>query len=255
MKVAGQVALIAGGASGLGQASALALARAGARVAILDINEQGGQETARQADGLFIKASVASAEEVRAALDTLENHFGAPARIILNAAALASSDGRLATPKGPSSRRSFERLVAVNVIGGFNMMSLGAHAMMAQDRLETGERGVIVNIASIAAEDGPVGTFAYVATKAAVAGMTLPGARDLAPYGIRVVCLLPGAFDTPMLETMREEERASITRMIPFPSRVGDPAEFAGFFRTVVETPMLNGANIRLDAAARIALT
>jgi NAD(P)-dependent dehydrogenase (short-subunit alcohol dehydrogenase family) len=254
MNIAGQVALIAGGASGLGRASALALAQAGARVAILDVNEPAGRQTARRIDGLFIKASVASAEDVRGAFDALESHFGAPARIILNAAALAASDGRLATPKGPSSQRSFERLVAVNVTGGFNMMSLGAHAMMTLERLENDERGVIVNVASIAAEDGPVGTFAYAATKAAVAGMTLPGARDLAPYGIRVVCLLPGAFDTPMLESMGDEARASAMRMIPFPKRAGDPAEFANFFRTVVETPMLNGANIRLDAAARIAL-
>ncbi|PHR61991.1 MAG: 3-hydroxyacyl-CoA dehydrogenase [Robiginitomaculum sp.] len=254
MKIKGQTAIVFGGASGLGKACATALLDAGANVAIIDINEEQGGETACQNDALFIKASVAEADEVACSLDRVAQHFGAPARIILNAAGVAAREGRIASPKAPASLTMFKKISSVNVSGAFNVISQTAHAMMSLDPEEGGERGIIVSIASIAGEDGPVGSFAYASTKAAVIGMTLPAARDLAPFGIRVMCLSPGAFDTPMLRSMGEKDLSAALRLIPFPGRAGDPAELGRFFCHVIETPLLNGTNIRVDAAARLAL-
>jgi NAD(P)-dependent dehydrogenase (short-subunit alcohol dehydrogenase family) len=254
MKVDGHSAIVTGGASGLGRATAMLLAEAGARVAILDLNEELGSDAAEAVGGVFARADMRSDSSLEAALDSAADALGGPARIVVNCAGAPYAPQRLASPKGPLEPATIENVAGIHFIGTLHLMRRAAFAMMELDPLEGGERGVLINCASINAEDGPLGTLTYSAAKAGMCGMTLPAARDLGPFGIRVCCILPGNFDTPMYNLIPEENRQQLEAMIPFPKRPGDPAEFAGLVLHIVENQMLNGVNIRIDGGLRLSI-
>ena len=256
MNIDGTVALITGAASGLGAAAASELHGAGARVAGIDLKFS--TNAIEAAGGLQIEADVTSQDQVRAALNRICDEFGSAPAIIVQCAGCAVPGRRVAGPKGPLPEIDFDRVMAVNLKGVFNVMSLSA-AMMVRtgidvDAGEPAERGVIINVSSINAEDGPVGTLPYSCSKAAVQGMTLPAARDLGPFGIRVNCIAPGSFDTPMLRAMPEENVAQLMKLNPFPKRPGHPDEFARLVLHMVENPAINGVNWRIDCGARLAI-
>ncbi len=243
-------AVVTGGASGLGAAVAEALAAAGARVTVFDMNEAAGQAKADEIGGEFRKVDVSDAGSVAAGLAALDT---APLRIVVNCAGIAAG-AKTVSRGAPHDPALFSRTIGVNLIGTFNVATQGAAIMAAQEPLPgDGERGVIVNTASVAAFDGQVGQVAYSASKGGVVGMTLPMARDLADKGIRVMTIAPGLFRTPLLASLPEEVQESLGAQVPFPSRLGDPAEFAALVCHVVENPMLNGEVIRLDGAIRMA--
>lgn len=250
MDVQGQAALISGGGSGLGAATAEALARAGAKVCVLDLNGDAARQVAAAIGGLGLACDVADGEQVEAALAEARRAHG-PARIAVNCAGTAAP-GRILGRDGPMPQAMFARVVAVNLIGNFNLLRLAASGMQDLPTLPTAERGVIVNTASIAAYEGQVGQVAYAASKGAIAAMTLPAARELARLGIRVVTIAPGTFATPMLAGMPEATRESLAASIPFPSRLGDPGEFARLVLHIIDNVMLNGEVIRLDGALRM---
>ncbi len=243
-------AVVTGGASGLGAAVAQVLARAGARVTIFDRDEDKGQAQAEALNGAFHRVDVSDAASVA---DGFRAFDGAPLRIVVNCAGIAA--GAKTVSRGEAHDPAvFARTLGVNLIGTFNVASQGAAIMAAQDALNSdGERGVIVNTASVAAFDGQVGQVAYAASKGGIVGMTLPMARDLADKGIRVMTIAPGLFRTPLLASLPQEVQDSLGAQVPFPSRLGDPAEFAALARHIVENPMLNGEVIRLDGAIRMA--
>jgi NAD(P)-dependent dehydrogenase (short-subunit alcohol dehydrogenase family) len=209
MKIDGKNAIVTGGASGLGRATAGLLAENGARVAVLDLNEELGVEVAEAIGGVFAKVDMARDDSIEVAIESVNDALGSPARIIVNCAGAPYMPQRLASPKGPMSLDTFERVGAIHFTGTFNLMRRAAYAMMELETLEDNERGVLINTASINAEDGPVGTLAYSAAKAGMCGFTLPAARDLAPFGIRVCCILPGNFETPMYNLIPDELRSS----------------------------------------------
>jgi NAD(P)-dependent dehydrogenase (short-subunit alcohol dehydrogenase family) len=246
-------AVVTGGASGLGEATARALAAGGARVAILDRDAAKGPEVAAAIGGLFAEVDVSDAASVTAALATARAAHG-PARIAVNCAGVGWAARTVDREGRPHAADLFRTIVGINLIGTFNVASQAAAAMQALPALnEDGERGVIVNTASVAAFDGQIGQIAYAASKAGVAGMTLPMARDLARAGIRVVTIAPGLFLTPMLMGLPEEARTSLGAQVPFPARLGQPAEYAALALHIVENRMLNGEVIRLDGAIRMA--
>jgi NAD(P)-dependent dehydrogenase (short-subunit alcohol dehydrogenase family) len=253
MQIAGSVAIITGGASGLGAANVQLLAAAGARVAILDVNaDAGSQLAAAYGDrGLFVKTDVTSAEAAEAALAQVYERFGA-VHIAINCAGIGTP-GRVVSRHGPLPLATFERVIRINLIGTFNLIRLVAARMQANPANAEGERGVIINTASVAAFEGQIGQAAYSASKAGVVGMTLPIARELAAYGIRVVTIAPGVFDTPMLAGLPEPARQSLGAAVPFPQRLGRPQEFAALAQHIIENSMLNGETIRLDGALRMA--
>jgi NAD(P)-dependent dehydrogenase (short-subunit alcohol dehydrogenase family) len=253
MQIAGRVAVVTGGASGLGAASVRTLAAAGAHVAILDLNaEAGGQlASAYGARGVFVSTNVTSGDSVEAALQHVQARFGA-IHIVLNCAGIGTP-GRVVSRQGPLALEVFERVVQINLIGTFNVMRLAAVRMQANPANEESERGVIINTASVAAFDGQIGQAAYAASKAGVVGMTLPIAREFAAHGMRVMTIAPGIFDTPMLAGLPEPARQSLGAAVPFPHRLGRPDEFAALVRHIIENPMLNGETIRLDGALRMA--
>ena len=243
-------ALVTGGASGLGAAVTEALAQAGARVTIFDMDEEKGRERAQALNGAFHKVDVSDAASVADGFAALDD----PAlRIVVNCAGIAA--GAKTVSRGEAHDPAvFARTIGVNLIGTFNVASQGAARMAAQEPVNgDGERGVIVNTASVAAFDGQVGQVAYAASKGGIVGMTLPMARDLADKGIRVMTIAPGLFKTPLLASLPEEVQDSLGAQVPFPSRLGDPAEFAALARHIVENPMLNGEVVRLDGAIRMA--
>lgn len=251
MKVEDTVALVTGGASGLGLATVRRLAKAGARVVLLDLPTSAGAEVAAElgAAARFVPGDVTSEQDVTGAVDAA-TELG-PLRITVNCAGLgvaAKTVGR----KGPAPMAGFVRTVTVNLFGTFNVIRLAA-ARMAETEPVDGERGVVVNTASVAAFDGQVGQAAYAASKGGIVGMTLPIARDLASALIRVVTIAPGIFETPLLGSLSEEIRASLGQQVPHPSRLGQPAEYAALVAHIVENPMLNGETIRLDGAIRMA--
>lgn len=252
MDVNGQAALVTGGASGLGGATARALAAKGAKVAILDLNAELGEKVAGEIGGVFVDCDVTSADGVGAAIEQAAKAHGA-ARIVINCAGVgtpAKAVGR----DGPMALDMFAKIVEINLIGTFNVIRLAAAAMMAEEPLDTLERGVIVNTASVAAFDGQIGQPAYSASKAGVVGMTLPLAREFARSGIRVLTIAPGIFLTPMLEnSLSEEAKQSLGAQVPFPSRLGRPEEFASLALQMCENEMLNGETVRLDGAIRMA--
>jgi NAD(P)-dependent dehydrogenase (short-subunit alcohol dehydrogenase family) len=253
VKLKDAVFIVTGGASGLGEASGRALASAGARVVIADLQAERGEALARElgAAARFVRTDVASEADGQAAVDTALRTFGG-LRGLVNCAGIATA-GRTVGKKGPHPLDSFARTITVNLVGTFNMIRLAAAAMARGAPDEGGERGVIVNTASVAAFDGQVGQAAYSASKGGIVGMTLPIARDLSRDGIRVMTIAPGIFETPMMDSMSDEVRESLGKMVPFPSRLGRPAEYAALVVHIAENAMLNGEVIRLDGAIRMA--
>ena len=251
MEIEGSGALVVGGASGLGAATARALAERGARVTIADVNAEQGQALADEIGGAFVAADVTDEEQVQAAVAAAAAADGG-LRISAHCAGIGFAQ-RTVTGRGPHPLEPFERVIAVNLIGTFNALRLAAAAMSENEPDAGGERGVCVNTASVAAFDGQIGQAAYSASKGGVVGMTLPVARDLARFGIRVCTIAPGLFDTPLLASLPEEAREALGASIPFPARLGRPSEYAALACHIVENPMLNGEVIRLDGALRMA--
>jgi NAD(P)-dependent dehydrogenase (short-subunit alcohol dehydrogenase family) len=253
MRIAGTGALVVGGASGLGAATARALHARGAHVVVADLDAGRGSALAAElgARAGFVAADVTQAEQVEAAVAAAAQAPGG-LRISMHCAGIGYAE-RVARPRGPHRLEAFERVVAVNLTGTFNALRLASAAMLANDPDEGGERGVCVNTASIAAYDGQVGQIAYAASKGGVVAMTLPAARDLAEAGIRVCAIAPGLFDTPLLAGLPAEAREQLATAIPFPPRLGQPAEFAELACHIVSNAMLNGEVIRLDGALRMA--
>ncbi len=252
MDVNGQAAIVAGGASGLGAATARALAAANARVAILDINEDVARETASEIGGYAVQCDVTSAEGAAAAIETACELAGPP-RVLVNCAGIGPAE-RIVGRSGPQPLEHYARCIEINVIGSFNMLRLVAHRMSLLDGLdEDGEQGVIINTASVAAYDGQVGQAAYSSSKGAIAGLTLPAARELARFGIRVVTIAPGVFETPMLRNLPQPAQQSLERATPFPPRLGKADEYADLVMAILGNRMLNGEVIRLDGALRLA--
>ena len=242
------VFLVTGGGSGLGAAVARMAVKAGAQAAILDINAEAGQAVADELGACFIRTDVTSAAEGQAAIRATLQAFGR-IDVVVNCAGVAPGE-RIVGRDGPHDLERFARAVQINLIGSFNMLRLAAEAMTRNDGPA---RGVIVNTASIAAYDGQIGQAAYAASKGGVAALTLPAARELARHGIRVMTIAPGIFATPMMAGLPPEVQESLGATVPFPPRLGDPAEFAALVRHIVENPMLNGEVIRLDGALRMA--
>ena len=250
MRIEGAGAIVAGGASGLGEATVRALHARGAQVTIADVNEQRGGELADELGIAFATCDVREEEQVQAAVRQAASAAGG-LRIAVCCAGTGCAQ-KVAGSKGPHPLLPFETIIAINLIGTFNVLRMSAAAMIAAEPAEAGERGVCVNTASIAAFDGQVGQIAYSASKGGVVGMTLPAARDLAQYGIRVNTIAPGLFDTPLLAALPEEARQKLGEGVPFPPRLGRPEEYAQLVCQVVENEMLNGETIRLDGALRM---
>ena len=246
------IALVTGGASGLGKGTALRFARNGAKVAIVDLpGSAGAAVTAEIGDNaMFVAADVTSEAEIEAALDAVQGRFGA-VNAVINCAGIAIAK-RIVSRKGPHPLDAFMRVLQVNVGGTFNVARLAAARMAQAEPNSGGERGVIVCTASVAAYDGQIGQTAYSASKGGIVAMTLPMARDLAGSGIRVVTIAPGIFKTPMLAGLPEAAQASLGQQVPFPSRLGDPDEYGALAQHIVENTMLNGETIRLDGALRM---
>jgi NAD(P)-dependent dehydrogenase (short-subunit alcohol dehydrogenase family) len=243
-------AIVTGGGSGLGAATAKALAAQGARVAVLDLNGDAAHATAAEIGGLGIACDVTDPASVEAALAQARQAHGA-ARICVNCAGVATP-GKVVGRKGPLALENFAKVVQINLIGTFNVMRLAAAGMLELEPLAGGERGVIVNTASIAAFDGQIGQCAYAASKGGVASLSLPAAREFAPAGIRVVAIAPGYFGTPMVNSMPDEIIDGLVASTLFPHRLGDPAEYARMVLAIVDNAMLNGSTIRLDGAVRM---
>jgi len=251
VKLIGSVALVTGGASGLGLATVRRLVAGGAKAVIVDLPSSDGKKVAEDlgAGVVFAPADVTSEDDISAALDA--GALLGPVRVAVNCAGIGTA-ARVLSKNGPFPLEDFRRTIEVNLLGSFNVIRLGAERMAATDEID-GERGVIVNTASVAAYDGQIGQAAYSASKGGVVGMTLPIARDLADKKIRVLTIAPGLFETPMLAALPEDAKASLGAQVPHPSRLGDPAEYAFLVDHIVANPMLNGEVIRLDGAIRMA--
>ena len=247
MELNGIGALVAGGASGLGEATARELAARGARVSVADLNEERGTALAAEIGGSFAAADVTDEAQVRAAVESVDG-----LRLAVSCAGIGWAE-RTVKRDGPAALQPFETVVRVNLIGTFNVLRLSANAMAAGEPDAEGERGAVVMTASIAAFDGQIGQTAYSASKGGVAGLTLPAARDLARLGIRVCTIAPGLFDTPLLAALPQEARDALGASIPFPPRLGRPEEYAKLACHIAENTMLNGEVLRLDGALRMA--
>jgi len=253
MQIKDSVFLIPGGASGLGAATARHLIAAGGKVMIADLNQQAGEKFAAGFGGnaRFMVADVTSEAQVQQAVDAAVQSFGALHGLV-NCAGVAPAE-RVLGKHGPHQLETFSRAINVNLVGSFNCLRLAARAMSGNAPNPDGERGVVINTASVAAYEGQIGQAAYSASKGGIVAMALPVARELARVGIRVMTIAPGIFDTPMLQGMSEEIRASLGAQVPFPSRLGQPAEYARLAAFIIENPMLNAEVIRLDGAIRMA--
>ena len=251
MQIQDHVFLVTGGGSGLGAATAAMLVANGGKVVIGDVSDA-GEATARRlgANARFVKTDVTDEASTQASVEACVSAFGAIHGLV-NCAGVAPGE-RVVGRNGPHALASFERAVKINLVGTFNAIRLAAAKMSVQPAEASGERGVIVNTSSVASMDGQIGQAAYAASKAGVNGMTLPIARELAKFGIRVVTIAPGIFDTPMLQGMSEEVRTSLGQQIPFPPRLGKPEEYASLVKHIVENEVLNGEVIRLDGAIRM---
>jgi NAD(P)-dependent dehydrogenase (short-subunit alcohol dehydrogenase family) len=245
------LAVITGGASGLGRAVAERVVAAGGKAVILDLQEAAGQSAAKEIGAVFLKCDVAVEAQVTAAIDAARGALGG-INLLVNCAGIAGS-GKLLGKDGPMSGDFFEKVVRVNLIGTFLCDKAAAAIMQTNAPNEDGERGVIIHTASVAAFEGQIGQVAYSATKAGIAGMTLPIARELAKFGVRCVAIAPGIFMTPMLAGLPQDVQDSLGKQVPFPARLGKPAEFAQMVQSIVEIPTLNGETIRLDGAIRMA--
>jgi NAD(P)-dependent dehydrogenase (short-subunit alcohol dehydrogenase family) len=254
MQIEGIAAFVAGGGSGLGEATARLLAKRGARVTIFDLGRSRGAEVASEigAGARYHEGDVTRADEIEAALHAAAGDFG-PIRAVVNCAGIGSASRTVGKDGKPFDLDVFRRTIEVNLIGTFNVIRLAAARMVANDPDEGGERGVVINTASIAAFEGQIGQAAYSASKGGIVGMTLPIARDLARHGVRCCTIAPGLFDTPLLAGLPEPAREALGRSIPFPPRLGMPREYAVLACQIVENPMLNGETIRLDGALRMA--
>ena len=250
MKIQGSVALVTGGASGLGEATARKLVAGGGRVAILDRPQSEGERVAKELGGVFCPADVTSGEQVEQAVAKTVEKFGG-VQIVVNCAGVGTA-ARTITKQGPMPLELFKKTVEINLIGSFNVIRLAAARMSEGAPNQEGERGVIINTASAAAFDGQIGQAAYSASKGGVVALTLPIARDLASLGIRCMTIAPGTFDTPMLALLPEEARQALAKDVPFPKRLGRPEEFAALVCHIVENVMLNGETIRIDGAIRM---
>ena len=251
MDIQGQAAIVTGGASGLGGATARMLAAQGARVAIFDVNEAEGRARAEELNGAFFKVDVTDESAVEAAIAEAEGLHG-KARILVNCAGIGPPGKVVGRDGRAIPLADFARIVNINLIGSFNVLSKFAASLM-QAEAAGEERGVIVNTASVAAYEGQIGQAAYAASKGGIVGMTLPIAREFARSGIRVMTVAPGLFLTPLLASLPQEVQDSLGAQAPFPSRLGDPAEYAQLVEAIVRNPMLNGETIRLDGAIRMA--
>jgi NAD(P)-dependent dehydrogenase (short-subunit alcohol dehydrogenase family) len=252
MNISGNAFLVTGGSSGLGAGCVRRLAADGGRVVIADINVEAGEALAEElgGDALFVRADVTDEASVETAVSTAVDAFG-PLRGAISCAGIVLGE-RLVGRSGPHDLARFRKVLEVNAIGTFNVLRIAAAAMMGNEPVDD-ERGVLINTASVAAFDGQIGQAAYSASKGAVVGMTLPAARELARFGIRVMTIAPGIFDTPMMAVLPEEARASLGQQVPFPSRLGRPEEYAALAAHILENQMLNGEVIRLDGAIRMA--
>ncbi len=253
MDIAGKTFIVTGGASGLGRASAEAIINAGGNVVLLDVNAETGKAAEQSMDGKarFAQADVTSEEQVKAAVDLAVSAFGGLHGAV-NAAGIGPA-AKVLGKNGPHTLDLFEKTIRINLVGTFNVIRLAAAVISENQPVENGERGVIVNTASIAAYDGQIGQPAYAASKGGIVAMTLPIAREFAKLGIRVVAIAPGIFDTPLLAGLPEQARVSLGQQVPFPSRLGRPTEYGALVRHVLENEMLNGEVIRLDGALRMA--
>ena len=252
MKINGQAALVSGGGSGLGEATARELARSGAKVAVLDLNLDNAKKVAADINGLAIQCDVSSGDSMQSAIEQAAAAHG-PARILMQIAGIGSAKRVVGKDGSAAPLEDFIKVVNVNLIGTYNAARLFAAAAAKLDPLQDGERGVMVFTASVAAFDGQVGQQAYSASKGGVVGMTLPMARDLAQHGIRVCTIAPGLFSTPLMRTLPQPVQASLAASIPFPPRLGKPEEFAELACHIVTNGHLNGEVIRLDGALRMA--
>lgn len=252
MQIQGQAAIVTGGGSGLGEAVARALAAQGAKVTVLDVNAAGAERVAADIGGLAVRCDITDSASVSAALDAAEAAHG-PVRIVMNIAGIGTAKRVIQRDGSPAPLEDFERVVKINLIGTYNVIRLAAARIAKLEGLEDNERGVIVNTASVAAFDGQVGQEAYSASKGGVVGMTLPLARDLAQFGIRVCTIAPGLFATPLMNELPQEVQASLAASIPFPKRLGKPDEFAALAAHIVTNTHLNGEVIRLDGSLRMA--
>jgi NAD(P)-dependent dehydrogenase (short-subunit alcohol dehydrogenase family) len=250
MQIAGSSAIVFGGASGLGEATARSLHAQGAVVSIADVNAEKGAPLASELGIEFSSCDVREETQVQAAVEQAAKADGG-----LRIAVCCAGTGwaqKVAHSKGPHPLMAFETIISINLIGTFNALRFAAYAMIANEPLKDGERGACVNTASIAAYDGQVGQIAYSASKGGIVAMTLPAARDLAQYGIRVNTIAPGLFDTPLLAALPEEAREKLGAGVPYPQRLGQPAEYAQLACQIIENRMLNGETIRLDGALRM---
>ena len=250
MKLDGVSAIVTGGGSGLGEATARALAAGGARVALLDFNEEAAKKVALEIGAIALKVDVSNAESAEAAFAAVAKAHGA-ARILVNCAGVAPVR-KVLNKNGVMPLDEFRRGIEVNLVGTFNMLRLFAEAAQHLDALEGGERGIIVNTASVAGYEGQIGQTSYASSKAGVLGLTLPAAREFAPLGIRVCAIAPGIFETAMLRTLSQEAQDSLGAAVPFPPRLGRPEEFADLVLHIVANQMLNGEAIRTDGALRM---
>ncbi len=251
MELKGLSAVVTGGASGLGAATARMLAKQGAKVTVFDVDAQRGADMARELDGRFVAVDVTDRASIEQGLTQAEQHHGI-ARILVNCAGVAPA-ARVVDKSGmPHSEAAFRKAIEINLIGTFSMISLFSARLNGTDSIE-GERGVIINTASVAAYEGQIGQCAYAASKGGVVALTLPAARDLAKMQVRVVTIAPGIFLTPMLSALPETVQDSLGQQVPHPSRLGKPEEYAALAKAIIQNPMLNGETIRLDGAIRMA--
>jgi NAD(P)-dependent dehydrogenase (short-subunit alcohol dehydrogenase family) len=251
MQLKDQAAIVTGGASGLGAATARRLAKEGAKVAVCDLNTKLAETVAAEIGGVAVTCDVADPASAEAAIAAAAKAHG-PARVLINCAGIGVAK-RVVGREGPMALPDFERVIKVNLIGSFNMLRLAATEMSKLAPLAGGERGVVVSTASVAAYDGQIGQSAYSASKCGIVAMTLPIARELAQFGIRVLAIAPGLFLTPLLGSLPQEAQDSLAAAIPFPRRLGDPSEFASLVMQMIDNPYLNGEVVRLDASLRMA--
>ncbi len=253
MELAKTVALITGGASGLGEATARLIVQAGGKAALLDLDDKKGQALAAELGpaALYCKTDVCSEEEVNAALDKAVEVFGSVTAVV-NCAGIGIP-AKVVGKDGPMPLNFFSKVIQVNLVGTFNVIRLAAPRMFLNEPNQDGERGVVINTASVAAFEGQVGQSAYSASKAGIVGMTITIAREFASQGVRVMTIAPGLFDTPMLAALPENVRVSLGQQVPFPPRLGNPSEYARLAGQIIENPVLNGETIRLDGAIRMA--
>lgn len=251
MDIKGSAALVTGGASGLGLATAKRLLECEAKVTLLDLPGEALDQAANSIGCQALPCDVTDAKQAEDAI-TAASKANGPARLLVNCAGIAPP-GRIVGRDGPLPLAAFEQVIKVNLIGSFNLMRLAAAGMAEMEANDGGERGVIVNTASVAAFDGQIGQAAYAASKGGVASLTLPAARELARFGIRVVTIAPGIFETAMLKGLPDDVQRSLGESVPFPPRLGRPSEYADLVQAIIENPMLNGETIRLDGALRMA--